>query len=215
VVRYWTAGDRAAMDRFVANFQYSGRTEELRLLKVRGQQAIVDFLRLDTADPGSVALLEAYDAAHPHAVRRARTLSDLTGTWKQQDSLMAERYPDGRTVGVSFTDSAVLEIQPDGRFKHVQVHNHCSGSGGCCRMDGITEEGKVSLEAVDLVFDVRSGSHMVEDACQSQSKSYTPVAPRLDRFPWSLRSNPERDNEPSLCWSRSPDRADCYVRQLP
>jgi hypothetical protein len=82
-------------------------------------------------------------------------------------------------------------------------------------MDGITEEGKVSLEAVDLVFDVRSGSHMVEDACQSQPKSYTPVAPRLDRFPWSLRSNPQRDNEPSLCWGRSPDRAVCYVRQLP
>jgi hypothetical protein len=215
VVRYWTAQDRASMDRVLANLRYAGHTEELLSLKSRGQQAIVDSLRLDTADPASVALLEAYDATHPHASRRARTLADLAGTWKRQDSLMADRHRDGRIVGVSFTDTGALDIQPGGRFRHVQAHNHYSGSGGCSRLDGITEEGTLSLEGVDLVFDIRSGSHLVDDGCGAQPRVRTPIAPRRESFPWSLRTNPDRGNERTLCWNTTPGHAVCYARQSP
>jgi hypothetical protein len=201
------------MDQVLSNLRYARQREELASLRRTGQQMLLDSLRLDTKDPVSVVLVEAYDASHPRANRRPKDLSDLAGVWKRQDGLLADRYRDGRTVGVSYTDSGALEISASGQFKYVRVHNHCSGGSRCCTQNASTEEGVISLDGAQLVFDVRSGSEMVEDGCSPALNHRGPVKPRIESFPWSLRPNPDRGSEPTLCWNTSPDAAVCFAKE--
>jgi hypothetical protein len=126
---------------------------------------------------------------------------------------MANRSFDGRVSGVAYTDSGSLEVAKDGRFAHVRVHNHCSASGGCCRLDGSTERGTLSLEGPRLVFAVQSGTQMVKDDCAPAIRTETAVPPRVERVTWSLRPNPAQRNEITLCWSTTSGEAVCYARQ--
>jgi hypothetical protein len=215
LVSYWKKNDRESIESSLGNLKYAGQRDELAALRTSSQLVIVEAMRRDPNDPVSAVLIEAYDAAHPDrkAATRARGAADLIGIWKREDGLMAEKYPGRSPSGVSYTDSATLEISADGRFKHIKVHNHCSGSGGCCRMDGATEHGTISLEGTKLAFDVQSGSEMVRDGCAPGLASQSAIKPRKESFVWSIRKDSSRNNALALCWNTGPDSAVCYWKQ--
>lgn len=215
VVRYWTERDEDGINTTITNVKYYDSPAELSELRRSSQPAIVEGLRRDAADTGdqvSAVLVEAYDQAHPNmrSATRSKTFSDLVGTWKRQDALLADRDPyNGAARGVSFTDSGTLEIGADGKFALVKVHNHCSG--GCCRLDGSEEFGTVSLAAGKLNFQTNKGSKLAEDGCLGKKQRFA-TSGHKDVFAWSIRTNPST-NAPTLCLSSTDGKADCFDKQ--
>jgi len=115
-------------------------------------------------NPVLLALVDLFDQAHPERrqATQAKGFSDLVGKWRWEDYSYASRDAYTREqVGISYTDSGTLEVMPDGQFKRLHVHNHCSSAGTarCCLMTGSSEEGTV--EKGMLVFQIQSGAHGV------------------------------------------------------
>jgi hypothetical protein len=68
--------------------------------------------------------------------------ADLIGAWEIGGGLPTQTNPvTGEASGISFVEARRLEILPDGKFKHVQSHRHCEGSGlgRCCEEQAILE----------------------------------------------------------------------------
>jgi hypothetical protein len=98
-ISYWTRNDRAAMDLTLANLKYFGQKEELTALRDSSQQVFVESMRREPDDLVSIVLLEAFDSAHSDkkAATRAKGFTDLVGTWKRQDGVLANRGVGGPT----------------------------------------------------------------------------------------------------------------------
>jgi hypothetical protein len=214
VIEYWITNDREGIHSALDNLKYYDSPGQLDELKGSSQAAIVEGLRRDvanTSDPVSAVLIEAFDRAHPsmRAATRTRTFEDLVGTWKRQDALGSRVDSSGRVSGVSFTDSSTIEIDPNGSFALVNVHNHCSG--GCCRLDGSEEFGSVSLVSGNLVFQTNKGSKLIEDGCLG-AKQRTLIKAHRSVLSWSVRTNPN-NNAPTLCLSSGTEESKCYDKQ--
>jgi len=215
IVKYWTENNREGIKTSLDNLKYFDSPDEITELKASSQAVIVEGFRRDaaeTADPVSVVLIEAFDGAHPgmRGVTRAHTFVDLVGIWKRQDALGARVDPNnGSAVGVSYTDSGTLEINSQGTFTLVKVHNHCSG--GCCRLDGSEESGTVAIVSGQLIFQTNKGSKLIEDACVG-AKQRTAIKPHRESMGWSIRPN-INSGATSLCLNIEPGKAECYEKQ--
>jgi len=157
-----------------------------------------------SAKSGVVGFGRPFDQAHPERrqATQAKGFSDLVGKWRWEDYSYASRDAYTREqVGISYTDSGTLEVMPDGQFKRLHVHNHCSSAGTarCCLMTGSSEEGTV--EKGMLVFQIQSGAHGVSNSCSSASATQSAIAPHREAFPWSIRLNPVHNNAQTLCWN--------------
>jgi hypothetical protein len=214
VIAYWTSNDRDGIKSTQDNLKYYDSPEQLRELRETSQAAIVEGLRRDAAATGdvvSIVLVEAFDRAHPNmrATTRLQTFADLVGTWKYQDALGARVDPNGRVSGVSFTDSATIEINSSGEFALVKVHNHCSS--GHCRLDGSEEFGSAVLANGKLILQTRKGSQLVEDGALGV-KQRTAMQPHRETMAWSIRSN-LNNNSRTLCLTGSDGESRCFDKQ--
>ncbi|PYT01675.1 MAG: hypothetical protein DMF63_02180 [Acidobacteria bacterium] len=214
VIEYWTSNNTEGIRTSEDNLKYYDSPEQINELKSSSQASIVEGLRRDianTSDPVSVVLVEAFDRAHPNMSNATRMMAfaDLVGTWKRSDALGARIDPSGRASGVSFTDSGTIEIQQNGSFGFVKVHNNCSG--GCCRLDGSEEFGSISIVAGNLVLQTNRGSKLTEDGCL-HAKQRTQAKPHRESFAWSVRTNPN-SNAPTLCLTSAAGESSCYDKQ--
>jgi hypothetical protein len=214
VTAYWTSNNRDGIRSTQDNLKYFDSPDELRSLRDTSQTAIVEGLRRDAAstnDPVSIVLVEAFDKAHANlrSATRMQTFADLIGTWKYQDALGASVDASGRASGVSFTDTATIEINSKGEFAFVKVHNHC-GSGRC-RLDGSEEFGSAVLTAGKLVLQTNRGSQLVEDGAVGVKKR-TVMKPHSETLAWSIRKNINNDS-PTLCLTGSDGESRCFDKQ--
>lgn len=215
LIAYWTEKNQNGMRTTLTNARYYDSPAEIAELRSSGQTAIIEGLRRDAAetnDPVSTVLVEAFDQAHPNmrASTRARTFADLVGTWKKQDSLLADRNPySGSPQGVSYTDSHSVQIDADGKFAVVKVHNHCNG--GCCRLDGEEDFETVNLGSGNLNFQTTKGSKLIDDGCLGK-KQRTEVVTHRDSFSWSIRKNPNT-GALSLCLTSADGKSECFDKQ--
>src|SRR5436190_1945841 len=214
VIEYWTSNNADGIRSSQDNLKYYDSPEQIQELKSSSQASFVEGLRRDvanTSDRVSAVLVEAFDRAHPNMRNATRMMSfgDLVGTWKRSDALGARVDPAGHVSGVSFTDSGTIEIQQNGSFGFVKVHNHCSG--GCCRLDGSEEFGSVSLVSGNLVFQTTRGSKLTEDGCLN-AKQRTQTKPHRETFAWSVRTNPN-SNAPTLCLTSATGESSCFDKQ--
>src|SRR5438309_743889 len=149
------------------------------------------------------------DAAHPERIQatKAKSFTDIVGTWKRTDGLLAEKTYSTQPAGVSYTESETIEISADGKFKHIKVHSHYSGT--CSQTNGKTEYGIIKLDGTKLIFEIQSGTEMVEDACSPSLNRHQAVKPRKESFPWSIKTNPD-NNAITLCWNTSNTTATCF-----
>ena len=128
----------------------------------------------------------------------------------KQDALLADRNPySGSPQGVSYTDSQSVQIDADGKFAVVKVHNHCNG--GCCRLDGEEDFGTVNLGSGNLNFQTTKGSKLIDDGCLGK-KQRTEVVPHRDSFSWSIRKNPNT-GALSLCLTSADGKSECFDKQ--
>ena len=216
LIVYWSTHNAAGIEGSLTNLKYFGRSDELASLKNSSQKVIVETLRRDiqeTGDDVSRVLVEAFDSAHSdmREATRAKTFSDLVGTWKQTDFLLADKnsYGSGQ-VGSGYTETSVLEISSNGNFKLLKVHDHYGSN--CSRRDASTEQGVVITKGTNLIFQIKSGSSEVTDGCVKQT-SHAVIKPRIDTLTWSIRPNPEKENLTTLCINTGKDTATCYERQ--
>jgi len=215
LIEYWSMHNSAGIQGSLTNLKYYGQSEELASLKSASQKVIVESLRRDieaTGDDVSKVLVEAFDSAHSEmrGSTRAKTFDDLVGVWKRTDFLLPDKqtYGSGQ-IGAGYTDTATLEIKPDGSYKLVKVHDHYTN--GCSRMDGSTELGVVSAKGTDLIFQVKSGSTEITDGCLKRT-SRSVIRPHIETLPWSIRPNPDKENIATLCINTGKDTAICYER---
>ncbi len=212
LVNAWKENDTETIQQTVSDLKYYGQKEELETLH-QSQNTFIEAFRRDISNEISKIFIEAFDAAHPEMVAGtpAKKISDLTGTWRKSDAVIAEKTSSGTMMGVSYTDSEILEVSPDGKFKHVKVHSHYSGN--CSETFGITEYGTFFVEGSKLVWHIESGSTLNKDACRPALNKQTHIKPRTERFTWNMVSNPNNNNEPSLCWYKADNSAICLDKQ--
>jgi hypothetical protein len=217
-VKYWTDDDRKQIGVFLDTLKLYGKPDELKRIRDSNQQGVIDALRADKDSPDSVVLVEAYDAAHPDRKNQAgaNDIARIVGTWKRVDFLNADRNPTtGRLQGVSFTDSRVLEISSDGNFKYLWTHNHCNngsgyGSRSCCHQTASHREGTVSIEGVNLVFQMAPGLDLYKDECDhSQDKQSRTEAARVS---YPAQTGPS-NGKVYLCWDEPGQKKICLEKQ--
>ena len=210
---YWKNRDQQAIQHVTDDVAYYDKKEEQASLRATSQLVIVEALRRQTKDSVAIVLVAAFDATHPDRKQatQAKGFKDLVGIWRQSDGVLAEKTPGGQQMGVSYTKSNTLQISADGRFKLVKINTTYSGS--CRRLDVTTETGKVSADGALLVFDVQSGTDIVQDVCTPSVNQRKKLSPRKERFPWSIRPNANNNNALTLCWNTSSTTAVCYEKQ--
>jgi len=215
VILYWTENNRAGIQESLSNAAYADKPDEVEELRNTSQAAFIEAYRRDIAvsnDPVYIVLVEAFDKAHAdkREATRAKSFNDLIGTWRKSDALLARRDSySGAAVGVSFTDSATLEIFASGAFHLVKAHNNCSS--GCCRMDGAEEFGKISIVAGAFVYWLEKGSSLIDDACLGK-KQRTVAKPHKETFKWIVRPNPN-NGAATLCLTNDAKEVQCYEKQ--
>lgn len=213
LLQYWKSGNTEAIEQIIADVKYYGKPGELLSLRNSSQKTIVEAFRRDAKDSVSKLLIEAYDAAHPERVQstKAKGFSDLIGIWKRTDGLLAEKNYSGQPAGVSYTETETIEIYANGKYKHIKVHSHYSGN--CSRTDGKTEYGTVKVNGTKLFFEIQAGSEMSSNDCSRTLNHPKKVKPRTESFPWTIKTNPDNNNAPTLCWNTSNITAVCFEKQ--
>jgi len=213
VMHYWKINNPEAIEQIISDVKYYGKTDELESLRNSSQSVIVEAFRRDTKDSVSLLWTEAYDAAHPERMQatKAKSFTDIVGTWKRTDGLLAEKTYSTQPAGVSYTESETIDISADGKFKHTKVHSHYSGT--CSQTDGKTEYGVIKLDGTKMIFEIQSGTEMVEDACSPSLNSRQAIKPRKESFPWTIKTNPDNNNVLTLCWNTSNTTALCFEKQ--
>jgi len=212
VIHYWKVNNPEAIEQIISDVKYYGKTDELESLRNSSQSVIVEAFRRDENDSVSLLWTEAYDAAHPERIQatKAKGFTDMIGTWKRTDGLLAEKTYSSQPAGVSYTESESIEISADGKFKHIKVHSHYSGN--CSQTDGKTEYGIIKLDGTKMIFDIQSGTEMVEDACSPSLNKQQLIKPHKESFPWIIKTNPN-NNILTLCWNTSNTTALCFEKQ--
>ena len=219
MVEAWRKKDRRVMDRVVGDVQYVNSHPTKEEVKARlsdeYQVLLVSGMRQALPNPLLSPLVEAFDEAHPdrREATRAKGLADLIGTWEWHDALPQQRDPySGAVSGIGYVDGGKLEIAPDGQFKLLRTHRHCEGA--CCREEGKSESGTVSIEQGALVFQVKTGTEIARDGCNAQFNRQAAISPHRESYSaWNINHNPAHNNAPTLCWSTAANEPVCYVKQ--
>lgn len=215
----WRKNDRHVIDRVVGDVQFVNRRrtkeEAKRALGEDYQVTLVSGMRRSLPDPLISPLIEAFDEAHPdrREATRAKGFADLVGTWEWHDALNQQRDAySGALRGVGYVDGGQLVITPDGQFKLLRTHRHCEGA--CCREQGKSESGTVSVERGELVFQIKSGMEVSRDGCNAGPDRQSAISPHRESYgDWNIYRNPVHDNALTLCWNTAPNESTCYVKQ--
>ena len=215
----WGKNDRAVIDRVVGDLQFLNRRqtkeEVRRALGEDYQVTLVSGMRRALPDPLLSPLVEAFDEAHPdrREATRAKGFADLVGIWEWHDALPQQRDPySGALRGIGYVDGGKLEIAPDGQFKLLRTHRHCEGP--CCREQGKSESGTVSVERGTLVFQIRTGMEVSRDGCNAGLNRQAAISPHRESYgDWNINRNPVHNNAPTLCWNTAPNESTCYVKR--
>jgi hypothetical protein len=214
-IDYWIKRDVEGIKQSLDNLKYYGQTEQLAEMRTRKtQDVLIESLRRDieaTKDPVSIVIVEAFDRAHIDRGKATapKGFSDLIGTWKRTDYLLAQRSPAGGQIGVGYTDSGNIEIMADGRFKLLKVHDYYAGS--CSRQDAMTETGRLSVSGTKIVFQIMAGSRQTKDGC-SGAGARTVIKPETASYTWSIRPNPNNERVTMLCINIDAQTAECYEK---
>lgn len=92
------------------------------------------------------------------------------------------------------------------------MHNHCQG--GCCRQEGKSESGTVSIgQGGVLVFQIEAGAEVSRDGCNAALNRQAAISPQRESYPWRIRLDPIHDNAPTSCWNTGPNESTCYVKR--
>lgn len=218
LVEAWKKNDRDVIEHVAGDLKAVGDKSKDDLVATLGadyQNTFVEgFRRGGMQTPLFKAFVELFDEAHPdrREATRAKGFADLVGTWEWSDALLQERNPyNGNLQGIGYVDAGTLEISPDGQFKLIHTHRHCAGA--CCNEQGKSEQGTVSVEGGELVFQIKSGTEMARDGCNARLNQQAAIKPHRESYNWSIRLNPNHDNAPTLCWNTGPHEATCYIKQ--
>jgi hypothetical protein len=216
-IEYWEKEDRKQIEALMETLKLYGKQDELRKIRDSNRQGVIDALRADTGSPDSVVIVEAYDAAHPEPRRGAglNGVAGLVGTWKRVDFLNASKNPyTGRLEGVSYTDSRILEVSPDGSFKYTWVHNHCDyKSGTCCHQQASFRNGSIAVEGANLVFDMAAGNDLYKDDCNHSQDKNSPTTAAKVMYPWTFSRDPSQNDALFLCWDEPGQKQICLRKQ--
>ncbi|MDQ6653884.1 MAG: hypothetical protein M3Y84_14230 [Acidobacteriota bacterium] len=219
IIEGWKKNDAQVVDRVVNDLKFTDQKSKDEVTAALGadyQTAIVSDMKRYSGNPLLAQLAEDFDQAHPdkRETTRAKAFTDLVGKWKLGDAMLPGRNPYNReATGISYTDTRTLEITADGQFKRMHVHNHCESGGACCRMNGITEYGAVSIEGGQLVFQVKSGTELNRDGCNTRMNQQVAIKPHRESFNWSIRLNALHNNAQTLCWTDASNESVCLVKQ--
>ena len=155
-----------------------------------------------------------FEASFQHDLEGApsnKAFANLIGAWEIGGGMPAEVSPiTGRATGISFVEARRLEIFPDGEFKHVLSHRHCES--GCCREDATLEQGTISFEGQNLVFDIAGGGTITRNSCNPRLGGQGTVKRQKERFPWTFKQA-SAGNAPELCIQLSNGESTCYKKQ--
>ena len=140
--------------------------------------------------------------------------TDLIGAWEIGGGLPAQTNPiTGEASGISFVEARRLEIFPEGRFKHVQSHRHCEGSGlrRCCEEQATLEQGALSFDDWRMTFNVEGGGTISRNSCNPSSTKEGTVTPRKVSFQWTLQR--ASNGAAKLCLQGDTGETVCYQKQ--
>lgn len=140
--------------------------------------------------------------------------TDLIGAWEIGGGLPTQINPaTGEAAGISFVEARRLEIFPEGKFKHVQSHRHCegSGSGRCCEEQAVLEQGELSFDDRRLTFNVESGGTISRNSCNASSIKEGTVTPHKVSFQWTLQR--ASNGAAKLCLQGDTGEKVCYQKQ--
>ncbi len=222
IVAEWKQSDKETIQDALADIKLYGKPNEIEATRVANQSAYVESLRKQPNEPVARELIDIYDAAHPERkdFMRAHGMGALVGEWKRIDYMSPRQINpyNHEVIGVSFTDSLILTIFPDGHFKHFWVHGHCDSGNKCCRNYGTDVRGTVSVLGGQLVLTAASETQLSNSPCNPSANSFGAIQPHEERFGWGMRRG--SNNGPALClakqpfdpWQQGPGKAVCYEK---
>lgn len=154
-----------------------------------------------------------FDVEFEHPLT-SRIATDLIGAWEIGGGLPTQTNPiTGEASGISFVEVRRLEIFPEGKFKHVQSHRHCEGSGlrRCCEDQVILEQGELSFDDRRMTLNVEGGGTISRNGCNPSLNKEGTVTPRKLSFQWTLQ---RASNGPAkLCLQGDSGEKVCYQKQ--
>lgn len=139
--------------------------------------------------------------------------TDLIGAWEIGGGLPTQTNPiTGEASGISFVESRRLEIFPEGKFRHVQSHRHCEGSGlrRCCEEQAILEQGRLSFDEQRMTLNIEGGGTIARNGCNPSLNQEGTVTPRRLGFNWTLQ---RASNAAQLCLQGDRGEVVCYQKQ--
>ena len=222
LVEAWKQGDQEDIHGTVEDVKLYGKESDIVALRATNRSAYVDSLRKQPNDALARLILEIYDAAHPERkdFMRAHGMGDLVGEWKRIDYLSPTTAPySHEVIGISFTDSLILDFYSDGHFKHFWVHSHCDSGYRCCRKYGTDVSGTVFVEGGKLVLKAESGTQLSDVPCNPAANSFGHIQPHEESFALSIKRR--ANNGLALClaaqpfdpWQQGPGKTMCYEKQ--
>ena len=140
--------------------------------------------------------------------------TDLVGAWEIGGGLPTQTNPiTGEASGISFVEAGQLEIFPDGKFKHVQSHRHCEGSGlrRCCEEQAVLEQGALSFDDRRMTFNVEGGGTITRNGCNPSLSKEGTVTRRKVSFEWTLQR--ASNGTANLCLRGDTGEKVCYQKQ--
>lgn len=222
MVEGWTR-DKDEIHDTLEDLKFYGEKSEIAASRVANQSAFVAGLRKQPNDPAARQLLEIYDTTHPERknLMQTRGLDNLVGEWKRVDALLAARGPNNTYYGSTSTDTLILNIFPDGHFKHHWSHSHCHGQSECCGNYGTDVNGEISAQGSNLVLRANSGTALMRNACTPSTNFFKSMNPEPASLAWSV-SRPDAGRT-RLCLSdrpfgfnfdhKAPAEVVCYEKQ--
>lgn len=149
---------------------------------------------------------------HPLTISVA---TDLIGAWEIGGGLPAQTNPvTGEASGISFVEALRFDIFPDGKFKHLESHRHCAGSGlrRCCDEQAILEQGEVFVDDRRITFNVEGGGTISSNTCNPSAPKQGTVATRKVSFEWTLER--ASNGAAALCLQQgATGKKVCYQKQ--
>jgi hypothetical protein len=222
LVQAWKQGDQEKISGTLEDVKLYGKEKDILALRTANQSSFVDSLRKKPNDPMARELLEIYDAAHPERKDFMRThgMGELVGEWKRIDYLAPQTNPNSHeAIGISFTDSLIFTVYPDGHFRHFWVHSHCGSRNTCCDKYSTDVKGTVIVEGGQLVLKAETGTQLFDAPCNHVNNSFGQIQPHEERFASSIK--PAANSRMTLCLAtqpfdprqEGPGKAVCYEKK--
>lgn len=181
-------------------------------MQIRGQIAPNGTISASYSLSGATTQEGTFEVEFQHPLAYG-VATDLVGAWEIGGGLPAQTNPiTGEAAGISFVEARRLEIFPDGKFKHVQSHRHCEGSGlrRCCEEQAVLEQGALSFGDQRMTFNVEGGGTISRNGCNPSLSKEGTVKPRKVSFAWTLQ---RANGAAQLCLQGDTGEKVCYQKQ--